>query len=66
MKFLQTQAPAGLIANLRDLTESNIIKLCYLETADQIADLLTKPVSTKIFRNLVHYLVRPCNTETHH
>jgi len=36
---------------LRDLVESGIVHLEYLATADQIADLLTKPVTAKIFHN---------------
>ena len=50
---------------LRDLVESKIIRLEYIQTSDQIADLLTKPVSVRIFQHLVHFLVRPCGTLDH-
>ena len=44
---------------LRDLTETGIIKLEYIVTTDQIADLFTKPVPPKVFLQLVPFLVRP-------
>ena len=46
---------------LRDLVSQNVVSLVYVDTAHQIADLLTKPVTTAVFKQLVHYLVRPCN-----
>ena len=45
---------------LRDLVESNIIRLEYIETGDQVADILTKATPTRIFTHLVKFLVRPC------
>jgi hypothetical protein len=44
---------------LRDLVDAGIIRLEYIVTADQVADLLTKPVPPRIFLKLVHFLVRP-------
>ena len=44
---------------LRDLVETDCIRLLYLETANQIADILTKPVSVAIFNQLVPFIVRP-------
>jgi hypothetical protein len=45
---------------LRDLTEASIVKLQYVCTKDQIADLLTKPLPPALFARLVPFLVRPC------
>jgi hypothetical protein len=44
---------------LRDLTESGIVKLEYISTTDQIADIFTKAVPPRIFAQLVPFLVRP-------
>ena len=40
---------------LRDLTESGIVRLEYISTNDQIADLLTKPLAPKVFGHLLLY-----------
>ena len=44
---------------LRDLTESGIVRLEYIPTADQIADIFTKPLPPKQFINLSRFLVQP-------
>ena len=44
---------------LRHLTTTGIVKLEYVVTKNQIADLLTKPVPLKIFQHLVPFLVHP-------
>ena len=44
---------------LRDLTESGIVKLQYICTKDQVADLLTKPLPKKDFLRLRPFIVRP-------
>jgi hypothetical protein len=47
---------------LRDLTESGIVRLEYVCTLDQIADILTKPLTPKLFNDLVPFIVSPSNT----
>jgi hypothetical protein len=42
---------------LRDLTESGIVQLEYINTKAQIADLLTKPLAPKDFNRLLPFLV---------
>ena len=44
---------------LRDLVENQTVKLEYVATTNQVADLLTKPVPKGIFQKLCPYLVRP-------
>jgi hypothetical protein len=44
---------------LRDLTESGIVRLQYIPTTDQIADIFTKPLPPKQFINLSRFLVHP-------
>jgi hypothetical protein len=43
---------------LRTLRDNNIVKLEYVRTADQIADLMTKPTGRGIFLKLRPFLVR--------
>jgi hypothetical protein len=47
---------------LRDLHDQEVIKLQYLKTTDQIADLMTKPTSRAILLRLRPYLVKPIIT----
>jgi len=47
---------------IRELAESDIIRLEYIETIDQIADILTKATAPQVFRKLVPFLVRPCGS----
>ena len=44
---------------LRSLHDTNIIRLEYINTIDQVADLLTKPLAPKLFQNLVRFIVHP-------
>ena len=44
---------------LRDLTESNIVRLQYIRTHSQLADILTKPLSPTQFTTILPHLVRP-------
>ena len=43
---------------LRTLTDDSIIKLQYISTNDQIADLFTKPAKRAVFLKLRPFLVR--------
>ena len=45
---------------IRDLTESGIVRLQYISTTDQVADLLTKPLAPALFQRLRPFLVKPC------
>jgi hypothetical protein len=45
---------------LRDLTESGIVRLEYICTTDQVADILTKPLALALFSKLRPFLVRSC------
>ena len=44
---------------LRHLTESNIIRLEYIVTKNQTADILTKPLAPSDFQRLCPFLVQP-------
>jgi len=44
---------------LRHLTNSNIVRLEYVVTTSQVADILTKPLSPKDFIRLNQFLVQP-------
>jgi transposase InsO family protein len=44
---------------LRDLTESNVVRLQYIRTTSQLADVLTKPLPPLIFTSILPHLVRP-------
>ena len=44
---------------LRDMTENGILRLAYIQTHSQLADILTKPVNFKIFNSILPHLVRP-------
>jgi hypothetical protein len=44
---------------LRHLTESQIVRLSYINTLDQLADILTKPTDLATFMRLRPYLVAP-------
>ena len=43
---------------LRDLVKSNIVRLEYIETSNQIADILTKPLTPQVFSQLRPFLVQ--------
>lgn len=45
---------------LRELNEQQIVRLEYIATTNQVADILTKPVTRQIFTHLRPYLVQPC------
>jgi hypothetical protein len=44
---------------LRDLSESNIVRLQYVKTIDQLADIFTKPLDPKTFLRLRDFIVQP-------
>jgi hypothetical protein len=44
---------------IRDLVEQGVVRLEYIETGDQVADILTKATTAKVFTKLVRYIVRP-------
>ena len=44
---------------LRDIVDSGAATLQYIKTQDQIADILTKPLSHRDFARLLPHLVRP-------
>ncbi len=44
---------------LRDLHEQGIVRLDYIATTDQVADVLTKPLLPQLFKSLIPFLVSP-------
>jgi hypothetical protein len=44
---------------LRDLVEDRQVRLSYISTVDQIADIFTKPLPVRLFTRLAPFIVRP-------
>ena len=47
---------------LRDLVHDGQVRLTYVSTFDQIADLFTKPLPRRIYDRLLPFVIRPTLT----
>jgi hypothetical protein len=59
MNFQTTKHIAVRFHFIRDLVKENTLNVTYMKTAEMPADLLTKPVTEKIFNRLHREVVRP-------
>ena len=48
---------------LRQLVSDRALTIKHISTAEQVADLLTKPVSADVFRTLRPRLMGPCDSD---